>query len=178
MKSPSILSIDVVDVDRVFRFFDDLSAGDKTFFGEAVHDRGTVESWRDDDTTQRFVIVAADEVVGYVAVAHGLGWSAHVAELRLVVAPAHRGHGLGRQLARHGVRTALERDCRKLIVEVVADQIATIGLFTGLGFVPEALLEDHVRDDSGRVMDLIVLALRGPESLALLAAAGADEDLA
>ena len=178
MSSPNIVAIHQIDLDSVAAFFEGLPAGDRTFFGEAFDGRATLESWRNDDHAQRFVMVAEDQVVGYVAVVHGVAWSAHVAQLRLVVAPAQRGHGLGRRLARHGVQTALEGGSRKLIVEVVADQVATIALFTGMGFVPEALLEDHVRDDRGRVMDLIVLALRGPESLALLDAAGANGDLA
>lgn len=178
MTNPIILPIDQLETDPVRRFFDELPDGDRTFFGEPVHGEATVQLWRHDPRAQRFVMLDDDKVVGYVGVVHGVGWSSHVAELRLIVAPAERGRGLGRLLARHGVRVALEHGSQKLVVEVVADQIATIALFTGLGFVPEALLEDHVQDEQGRLMDLIVLAHRGADSLAFLATAGAAEDLA
>ena len=41
---------------------------------------------------------------------------------------------------------------------MVADQQPAIGLFTVLGFRPEALLTNYVRDRSGDLHDLLVLA--------------------
>jgi hypothetical protein len=43
-------------------------------------------------------------------------------------------------------------------VEVVAEQNATLALFSALGSEPEALLRGHVRDGSGTLRDLIVMA--------------------
>lgn len=176
MSSVVIRPVADVPTDAVVRFFADIPAGDRTFFKETVTGADTVETWRSDGDSDRFVAWDGDAVLGYVAVVPGVGWSRHVGEVRLVVAAAARGRGLGRRLARHVVAHALERGLDKLVVEVVSDQVATIGLFTGIGFVPEALLEDHVRDDRGRVMDLIVLAHRGADSLAVLAATGISEE--
>jgi ribosomal protein S18 acetylase RimI-like enzyme len=81
-----------------------------------------------------------------------------VGEVRLVVAPDRRGTGLGRRLARHAVTCGIESGLSKLVVEVVAEQGAALGLFTDLGFTGEALLEDHIRDRSGELRDLLVLA--------------------
>ena len=78
--------------------------------------------------------------------------------MRLVVDPEHRGRGIGRALARRAVLEAVELGLAKLVVEVIADQAALIGMFRALGFEPEALLADHVRDRSGEVRDLMVLA--------------------
>ena len=44
---------------------------------------------------------------------------------------------------------ALNLGLTKMVVEVVADQEATIAMFRSLGFDPEALLADHVRDQAG-----------------------------
>lgn len=176
MSSAEIRPVVDVPADTVARFFADIPAGDRTFLKEAVDGLDTVEAWRSDGGSDRFVAWDGGEVLGYVAVVPGVGWSRHVGEVRLVVAAGARGRGLGRRLARHVVAHALDRGLDKLVVEVVADQAATIGLFTGLGFVPEALLEDHVRDDRGRLMDLIVLAHRGLDSLAVLATAGISEE--
>jgi ribosomal protein S18 acetylase RimI-like enzyme len=98
------------------------------------------------------------EVVGYVAVVPLHGWSSHVGEVRVIVDPDHRGRGIGRALARHAVTGAIELDLRKMVVEVVADQEATVAMFRALGFDPEALLTDHVRDQSGALRDLMILA--------------------
>jgi ribosomal protein S18 acetylase RimI-like enzyme len=78
--------------------------------------------------------------------------------VRLVVAPAARGSGLGRDLARHALVRAVEAGMTKLVVEVVAEQGSALGLFTALGFSGEALLRDQIRDRDGRLRDLMVLA--------------------
>ena len=67
----------------------------------------------------------------------------------MIVDPDHRGRGIGRALAQHAVLEALSLGLRKMVVEVVADQEATIAMFRSLGFDPEALLKDHVRDQAG-----------------------------
>lgn len=41
---------------------------------------------------------------------------------------------------------------------MVADQEATLAMFSSIGFEPEALLRDHVRDASGQLRDLITMA--------------------
>lgn len=178
MPEVRILPLGPDHVDSVDAFFQRLPNGDRTFFKEPVEGRGTVEGWVHDERGERHLAMDGDRVVGYVAVVPGVGWSEHVGELRLVVDAQERGRGLGRKLARFAVRRALERDLAKLVVEVVADQTATIRLFQGLGFVPEALLEDHVRDGAGRVMDLIVLAHRGRDSWEVLTTVGLDGELA
>jgi ribosomal protein S18 acetylase RimI-like enzyme len=105
------------------------------------------------------VAVADDGAVrGYVAVLPLSGWSDHVGEVRLVVAPASRGTGLGRDLARHALVQAVEAGLRKLVVEVVPDQGSALALFTALGFTGEALLRDQIRDRDGELRDLMVLA--------------------
>jgi RimJ/RimL family protein N-acetyltransferase len=41
---------------------------------------------------------------------------------------------------------------------MTVDQKGAIALFEGLGFSPEAVLRDHVRDRDGRKHDLVVLS--------------------
>jgi ribosomal protein S18 acetylase RimI-like enzyme len=81
-----------------------------------------------------------------------------VGRVRLVVASARRGTGLGRELARRALVEAVGAGLTKLVVEVVAEQGAALALFTDLGFSGEALLTDHIRDRSGQLRDLMVLA--------------------
>lgn len=175
--APTIAAIADADADAVWAFFERIPVGDRTFFKEPVHDVGTVHRWTSDAGAQRFVARLDGDVVGYVAVIPGVGWSAHVGELRLVVDPGCRRKGVGHRLARHGLAAAVERGLSKVIVEVVSDQTSTIALFTGLGFVAEALLEDHVRDGDGRLNDLIVLAHRPADNWQLLTTVGLDRPL-
>ena len=145
------------DRDALERFISRVPEGDRTFFKEDVEASAVIEAWTHPGPA-RAVAVAAGEVVGYVAVVPLLGWSDHVGEVRLIVDPDHRGRGIGRALARCAVLEAVALDLRKLVVEVVADQEPTIAMFRALGFDPEALLADHVRDQSGAVRDLMILA--------------------
>ncbi|MDK3258643.1 GNAT family N-acetyltransferase [Blastococcus capsensis] len=145
--------------DALLRFFGDLPAGDLTFIKEEVTDPETVRSWANGESAGgRWVAVEGDEVTGYVAVRPLPGWSDHVGEVRLVVAPSSRGSGLGRELARQALVGAVSSGLSKLVVEVVAEQGAALALFTDLGFSGEALLRDHIRDRDGELRDLMVLA--------------------
>ena len=105
------------------------------------------------------------------------GWSSHVGEVRLVVDPGSRGRGLGRALARRAVLDAMDMGLAKLVVEVIADQEALIGMFRSLGFEPEALLIDHVRDRTGELRDLMVLANSVESQFAAMSAAGIVDSL-
>jgi len=153
------------------RFLDEIPEADRTFLKEDVADPEVVDAWvRPGDA--RSIALDGREVVGYVAVIPLHGWSSHVGEVRLVVDPDHRGRGVGQALARHAVLEALELGVAKLVVEVISDQEALIAMFVALGFEPEALLTDHVRDRSGELRDLLVLANSVADQWASMAAAG------
>jgi ribosomal protein S18 acetylase RimI-like enzyme len=143
---------------------------------EDVEDPATVAAWARPETA-RVIAVEAGEVVGSVAVVPLHGWSSHVGEVRLVVDPDHRGQGLGRGLARQAVIDAVDLELKKLVVEVIADQTALVRMFGLLGFSPEALLTDHVRDRSGTLRDLLVLANDVESQFASMAAAGIPGEL-
>jgi ribosomal protein S18 acetylase RimI-like enzyme len=168
-----------VDADDVWAFFARMTDGDQTFFKEPVLGPETVERWASDDDSIRLVALDADEtVVGSVAVIPGVGWSSHVGEMRLVVDPLRRGQGLGRRLANTALVDAIRAGLTKVSVEVVAEQVAVINLFQGLGFTAEALLEDHVRDASGQLKDLILMSHKALDTWSMLDAIGLDAPLA
>jgi L-amino acid N-acyltransferase YncA len=150
--------VEPTDGDAVRAFFGRVPEGDRTFFREDVLEPGVVERWHADPDQRRLVAIVEGDIVGHVAVIRGVGWCAHVGELRLVVDPAHRRHGLGRLLAQRAVVEAIEMGATKLVVEVVAEQEATVAMFSQLGFQPEGLLKEHVRSRTGEVHDLLVLA--------------------
>jgi ribosomal protein S18 acetylase RimI-like enzyme len=111
-------------------------------------------------------LIAVDERVGgrgdIVGIAGAFpegGWSSHVAELRVLVSAAHRRLGIGRMLAHAAVVEALRLGCTHVFVEVIAEQDALVAMFQDLGFEPQALLPDFVRDGSGGFHDLMVLTL-------------------
>jgi ribosomal protein S18 acetylase RimI-like enzyme len=146
------------DSEALEAFLAALPAGDLTFIKEDVAEPGTAQAWIADSATPRGVVTADGAIVGLVAVIPGVGWSSHVGDLRLVVHPDHRRHGVGAGLARWALLEAVGMGLKKLVVEVVAEQEAAISMFQVLGFEPEALLKDHIRDRDGNLRDLLLLA--------------------
>jgi L-amino acid N-acyltransferase YncA len=153
------------------RFVSRIPEGDRTFFKEDVLDAEVVSAWVQRGEA-RSLAIEGGEVVGTVTVIPLQGWSSHVGEVRVIVDPEHRKRGIGRALARYAVFEALGLGLRKMVVEVIADQEATVGMFRSLGFEPEALLRDHVCDDEGGLHDLMLLAHSVEASLASLEAVG------
>jgi len=159
-------------------FFRRVPESDHNSFAEDVLRPGIVESWLSDTRPRRAVAVEGESVVGYVALLPLHGWSAHVGSLRLVVDPEVRGRGVGRALARHGLVQGLDLGLSKIVVEVVVDAVPAIGMFEALGFEPEALLRDHVRDKAGELHDLVVLAHLVEGTWSGMATAGLEDALA
>ena len=158
------------------RFLARIPEGDRTFFKEDVLDADVVAAWVQRGEA-RSLAVEAGEILGTVTVVPLQEWSRHVGEVRVIVDPAHRRRGIGRALARHAVVEALDLGLEKMVVEVIADQDATIAMFRSLGFEPEALLKDHVRDDEGQLHDLMLLAHSVEASLASFDAIGLGDAL-
>lgn len=106
-----------------------------------------------------------------------LPWSSHVAELRVVVIPDERGRGLGRALTQELFALALTKGIEKMVARMTVDQKGAIATFEGLGFRPEALLRDHVKDLDGKSHDLIVMSHAVAELDGTLRAYGVAENL-
>jgi RimJ/RimL family protein N-acetyltransferase len=125
---------------------------------------------------ETLLAVSGEAVVGCgTLVRDPLGWSAHVAELRVVVAQDMRGKGLGTTLVRETFRLALVGGAEKIFAQMTTDQQGAIAVFEGLGFRPEAILREHVRDEAGAAFDLVVLSHLVAEVAATLSAYGVDD---
>lgn len=157
--------------------FSRLPASDLTFIKDDLSE-DAVTGWLD-QPGRTWVTVADDgSVVGFGALVPLTGWSDHVADLRLVVDPATRGKGVGRDLARHALGAAIKDGRSKVLVEVPAEQERTLNMFLGLGFAGEALLRDHFRDRGGELQDLVMLAYfanQAADELSMLGVADALE---
>jgi ribosomal protein S18 acetylase RimI-like enzyme len=166
------------DMEAVEAFLARIPSGESTFFKEDINDAGVVRRWAENaNGTGRTLAWDGGVVVGYAAVTPGVGWSSHVGEIRLVVDPERRRSGIGHALARGALIDALRGGMTKVVVEVVADQEPAIGLFTVLGFRPEALLTNYVRDRSGDLHDLLVLAHDVEDVQSAMATTGIVDEL-
>ncbi|MGH2761672.1 MAG: GNAT family N-acetyltransferase [Thermoleophilaceae bacterium] len=144
------------DAALVTTFLETMPEGDRTFFKEPI-DIDTVDRWCRESHNPRWLLIEDGKPAAMLSIIPGAAWSAHVGELRLVVSPEFRRRGIGRRLARFGLTEAVRLGLEKIVVEVVADKEGDIEMFTSIGFRPEALLADHIRDRGGEVHDLVVL---------------------
>ncbi len=69
-----------------------------------------------------------------------------------------REQGVGRLLTEEAFRIALEMGVEKIIGQMTIDQQQAINVFRTLGFKPEAVLRDHVKDREGAKHDLVILS--------------------
>ena len=139
-----------------------LPAHDLLFMPHDVARPDVRERWARRLEAGRLVTViaeAAGALAGYAIIDRGdPGWSSHVAELRVIVAPAWRGAGLGRLLTQEAFAIALGLGIEKMTAQMTVDQRGALAVFQGMGFRPEALLRDHVKDREGKTHDLLILS--------------------
>ena len=150
------------DRDAMLAFANTLPEHDLLFLGRDLRHPRVIEAWQaaiEDGWIDSLIAEDEGRFVGTAALVRDpLGWSAHVGEIRLLVAPGKRGGGIGRDLLEAIYSVAVERDVEKLIAQMTPDQIGSVMLFESLGFRAEALLKDHVRDADGKTHDLAILA--------------------
>jgi ribosomal protein S18 acetylase RimI-like enzyme len=165
------------DADALRQFFDDVPRDDRTFFKVDISDPvRVVERWMADQrSVRRAALNDHGAVLGFATLSPGVERMSHVADLGLVVAPQARGRGLGRALAQAMLLDAVRHGFRKVTVDIATDNQGAIRMFRDMGFQPEALLHDQLRDASGQMHDIVVLAHRVDEQWSAMLTAGLDE---
>jgi len=83
----------------------------------------------------------------------------------------------GERLTQEIFALALESGIEKMVARMTTDQKGAIATFEGLGFRPEALLRDHVKDIDGNTHDLVVMSHSVEEFEQTLAAYGVVENV-
>ena len=151
------------DAGAMVAFARQLPPHDLLFLRRDITDPAQVEIWlkriEAGLATSLLLIDEDGEIRGYATVdRNDLPWSPHVAELRALVAPELRGQGAGRLLTEEAFRIALEMNVEKVIAQMTIDQQRAITVFRSLGFEPEAVLKQHVKDRDGRKHDLVILS--------------------
>jgi L-amino acid N-acyltransferase YncA len=154
--------MNAADGTGVLSFARALPEHDLLFLRRDITDESEVAAWVSDiesGIVKTVLAVDSGGVVGYGTVhRNDLRWSSHVAELRVMVSESMRGKGLGRLLTQESFAVALSDGIEKMMAQMTLDQKGAIATFEGLGFRPEALLRDHVKDRDGKLHDLLVLS--------------------
>jgi L-amino acid N-acyltransferase YncA len=154
-------SMTAADEEAVLEFAKRLPPHDLLFLRRDITHPKVMRAWiREIEEGSIISLLARREgqLVGCSAVVRDeLSWSPHVGELRVLVAPGERALGLGRRLIQESFRVALGLGLEKLVAQMTLDQKGAIAVFEELGFRPEALLRDHVRDGDGVKHDITIL---------------------
>ena len=136
---------------------------DLLFLDRDIREPKVLAAWRraiEQGAVHSLVAIADGEIVATTAVIRdALSWSAHVADVRLLVLPESRGKGVGRALLEASIEHAITQGATKLTARMTPDQRGAITLFEESGFRREALLRDQVRDTNGDLHDIAVLSL-------------------
>ena len=162
--SPTIRPMVPSDEAAVLAFANQLPVRDLLFLPRDIRHPKVVRAWVEEMESGSYTTLLALEgnvVIGCGTVAKDiLSWSGHVAEIRCVLSPAARGRGVGLKLIQATFRIALLSGAEKIIAQMTTDQAGAMSSFEGLGFTPEAILRDHVKDEAGTCYDLVVFAHR------------------
>jgi RimJ/RimL family protein N-acetyltransferase len=149
------------DAYRLHAFARSLPKDDLQFLRVDITRMIVVLQWGQNIKSGRTVTVLAEtdgEIIGYASVHNDqVSWQRHLGELRLQVAPAYRGLGLGTSLGAEIFAMAPEMGIEKIVAQMTPNQQEAIALMNRHGFRQEAVLHDFVIDRSGRKNDLIVM---------------------
>ena len=167
------------DKQAMLNFARALPEHDLLFLRRDITQPAAVDSWIRDINSGLISTVLAtvdSDVVGYGTIhRNDLRWSSHVAELRVMVAEEMRGKGLGQVLTQEAFAIALASGIEKIVAQMTLDQKGAIATFEGIGFRPEALLRDQVKDRDGNKHDLLVLTHEVAKFEAAMSAYGVNE---
>lgn len=148
------------DREALLKFTSALAEHDLLFLRIDISNPDVIDAWLDNVDLERVVTIIAERegrIFGYGSLhMANAQWSQHVGELRVLIAEEMRGKGLGRALTEAIFAQALERGIEKMVAQMTIDQKGAIATFEELGFKPEALLRDHVKDRNGEKHDLLV----------------------
>ena len=148
---------------EVLEFAKSLPPHDLLFLRRDITEPKVLSAWaKQIESGEITSLLAKDDsgaILGCTAVVQDEhSWSPHVGELRVLVAPAGKDRGLGRQLIQESFLIALSLGLEKLTAQMTPDQTGAINVFEEMGFKAEALLKEHVRDQSGEKHDIVILS--------------------
>ena len=164
------------DGEALMAFARELPPHDTLYMRRDITRQSGVDSWIKELKDGVIYSLLAEDTLGVCGYStinlNELEWTRHIADLRVATASRTRGRGLGRLLAREAFNIALALDIEKLLARMTPDQEGARVLFQELGFQPEALLRDHVKDRDGNYHDLLLKACSVQSFLAQRAAYG------
>ena len=149
------------DVDRLRQFFLSLPEEDRRYLRVDVTRRDVVEQrirQAQAGEVYRLLALAEDDVIAVGGLERFAdSWKRHLAEIRVIVGPAHRSQRLGAMLVGKLFRVAQARGIEQVVVKAAAPQVAARKICERLGFHVDAVLPKHVKDTTGELHDMLIM---------------------
>jgi RimJ/RimL family protein N-acetyltransferase len=149
------------DMEGLYNFFNKVPRSDLIIFKDDVGRLETVESWF---TSARYskvfqlIALRGKDIIGKGTLhKEGLYWRSSI-ELKLIVAPEHRGKGLGLQMFKVLLAEGLNHNFEKVVVRFTSDNKSFIRILDHFGFKPEAVLTCYIKDEETRVSKDLIIA--------------------
>lgn len=146
----------------ILSFVSTLPSSDLAFLRMDITQPEVLHEWEHAIQTGRTVTLLAYEdnrVVGYGNLhLSGLQWTKHIGEIRVLVGSHHRGAGLGQAMFHELCGLARSHDLQRVVAHIPADQPKVRKMLESVGFDPEALLTDWLKDRNGHTHDLIIMS--------------------
>ncbi|MEL7108265.1 MAG: GNAT family N-acetyltransferase [Pseudomonadota bacterium] len=150
------------DAARILAFAQALPLHDLLYLRRDISKAPVVDAWLSSISAGESLALLAEhegQLVGTSALMlDRKSWSPHVGEIRVLIAEAARGKGLGRVMVQEAFARAVSNGIEKIIAQMTLDQTGARAVFEELGFQQEALLKDHVRDRNGEDHDIIIMS--------------------
>ncbi len=162
--SVTIRPMEAGDARAVLAFFQGIPEGDRFFLKDDVVDPAVIDGWckhLDYDRALPLLAISDGKVIAdAVLVRHRGGCRRHLAEIRIVVAPEHRGRGLGFSLIRELIEIACDAELDQVEFElVVGMQDDAIKACEVLGAYRAGSITDAVRDIRGDLHGIVFMRL-------------------
>ena len=159
-----VRSLEEGDGQALLDFFLRIPEEERFFLKEDVTAPDVVHRWiRERDFRRALALLALDgsRIVADAVLIRRRGNSrSHVGEIRVVVAPEYRDHGLGTALIRELCDIADDAGLEKVTFELVADkEQEAIRAAEWLGFLRVATIEGGAVDPSGHHHDVVLMAM-------------------
>jgi len=145
----------------LLRFFRGLPKADRLFLRNDVTRPEVAHRLVRD--TERMILSLVGESGGELVASATLersryGWTAHVAEIRLVVARPFQRMGLAKVMTRFLVQAAPAAGIEKVFMSIPSGKGPLLEAMKRMGFEEEAVLRRHVKDISGHLRDLHLIS--------------------
>lgn len=152
------------DEDELRRFLKALPPAERIRFRDDVTDPNVIRAWTHNiDLNNVIPLIATHDgqIVANWTLHHRLhGWTRHHANIRGIVKPDWRGHGLATLMVYELLSIAGQIEIENVVLQLIHDQKREIGKYRKIGFEVEAKLKKWVKDLKGQYHDMYILSMK------------------